>query len=246
MDDIHLRDESVFQPVDDCKDCADTTMQSQRQATEREFQRDQQQQQQRQGQQQQRRQSRRTQSQLMGSTTAGPGGDSAAGEVVKKRVKLATLDPRRQPSNVRQPTTFKDFITQAEQKCAQGKQLMAIWRSGGMTRSILETGEKGSRPWKMPSSRLAIPAQPLLQSKQIMSRKGEERVADDPGASMRLVASDDEDLEDYEAELNRMRISATQDNWKDQGDTKGLEETWHGALCNMGWKFQKELLWDHG
>ncbi|KAG0196920.1 hypothetical protein BGX31_005117, partial [Mortierella sp. GBA43] len=52
-----------------------------------------------------------------------------------------------------------------------------------------------------------------------MSRKGEERVADDPGASMRLVASDDEDLEDYEAELNRMRISATQDNWKDQGDT---------------------------
>ncbi|KAI8347787.1 hypothetical protein B0O80DRAFT_490311 [Mortierella sp. GBAus27b] len=67
-----------------------------------------------------------------------------------------------------------------------------------------------------------------------MSRKDKERATDDPVAPMRLVASDDEDLEDYEAALNRMRISATQDNWRGQGDTipragepSDVQARWH-------------------
>jgi hypothetical protein len=40
-----------------------------------------------------------------------------------------------------------------------------------------------------------------------ISRKGKEKAVDDPVAAMRQTVSDDEDQEDYEAALNRMRIS---------------------------------------
>ncbi|KAI8345037.1 replication fork protection component Swi3-domain-containing protein [Mortierella sp. GBAus27b] len=152
--------------------------------------------------------------------------------------------------------TFKDFITQAESRCAKEKQLRATmegWRRAywdhekekkqamedadqadkdaeDRRNNVWNEHEKGLQAGseaaamtmdydtgdaEASSSRQGIPVQPLPPTKPITSRKGKERATDDPGASMRLVISDDEDQEDYEAALNRMRISANQDNRKE-------------------------------
>ncbi|KAF9363843.1 ATP synthase F0 subcomplex subunit OSCP atp5 [Mortierella sp. NVP85] len=161
-------------------------------------------------------------------------------------------------------STFKDFITLAESRCAKDKQIRATmdgWRRAywddvkekkqakedaegaeqeteGRINGVWDEHEKelqarsaGDMDYEAlgpndgdPSSsaRQALSSTSAMAQKQQqprpkpnISRKGKERAVDDPVAAMRQTVSDDEDQEDYEAALNRMRISMNRNSKPD-------------------------------
>ncbi|KAK3822953.1 MAG: replication fork protection component Swi3-domain-containing protein [Benniella sp.] len=155
-------------------------------------------------------------------------------------------------------STFKDFITLAESRCAKDKHIRATmdgWRraywddvkekkqakedteraeqdSEGRINGVWDEHEKelqarsagdmnyetlgpndgdpssSARQALSSTSTMAQKQQQQPRPKPNISRKGKERAVDDPVAAMRQAVSDnEEDQEDYEAALNRMRIS---------------------------------------
>ncbi|KAG0021900.1 chromosome segregation in meiosis- protein [Entomortierella chlamydospora] len=104
----------------------------------------------------------------------------------------------------------KEAVDRAEQEALDRQN--GVWEEH---EKELEAQESSSASKVTSANGVSSPSESAQRPKPAASKKGKERASDNPFAStaMRMVASDDEeDQEDYERALNRMRISMNLDN----------------------------------